>query len=67
MPSGPISGAGFVSGAGAVATAPVATFAYDTTSSTLWYDADGTGSVGAEAIAVLSNHAALNAADIWFI
>ena len=59
------SNANFVSGAGAVALSAEATFAYDTTTNVLSFDADGTGA-GATAItiATLSGAPVLTAAQI---
>jgi Ca2+-binding RTX toxin-like protein len=48
-------GSNFFSGAGATSHSAVATFYFDTTSNIFWYDADGTGAGGANAITFLAN------------
>jgi Ca2+-binding RTX toxin-like protein len=50
-----VDGTTFLSGAGVTATQAAATVYFDTTSTALWFDADGTGAGTAQAIAFLSN------------
>jgi Ca2+-binding RTX toxin-like protein len=64
-----VQGSSFFSGAGAHATQAVATAYYDSTSTILWFDADGTGTASAaQAIAFLSNGSAagVQASDFVF-
>jgi serralysin len=63
-----VQGTTFLSGAGVTATQAAATVYFDTTSTALWFDADGTGSGAAQAIAFLSNGTAagLQANDFVF-
>jgi len=45
-------------------SAATATLTYDTSNHTLYYDADGTGGGAATALAVIQNHATVDASDI---
>ncbi|MBV9825658.1 MAG: hypothetical protein JO001_08285 [Alphaproteobacteria bacterium] len=57
-------GVGFVQGPGAAPAAATATFAYDTATSYLWYDPDGTGPSHASLVGFLPGSPTLHAADI---
>jgi Ca2+-binding RTX toxin-like protein len=63
-----VQGTTFLVGAGVTATQAAATVYYDSTSTALWFDADGTGAGAAQAIAFLSNGnaAGLQANDFVF-
>ena len=62
------SGLNFVAGAGATSTNATATVLFDTTTTILWYDIDGTGVSGRQAITFLSNGGGgINAGDVLFV
>jgi Ca2+-binding RTX toxin-like protein len=62
------AGLNFISGAGAVSTNATATIIFDTTTNILWYDIDGTGVSGRQAITFLSNGGGgITASDIVFV
>ena len=55
-------------GAGATSTNATATVLFDTTTTILWYDIDGTGVSGRQAITFLSNGGGgINAGDVLFV
>jgi hypothetical protein len=60
-------GVGFVQGPGASASAQTATFAYDTSTSYLWYDPDGTGAAAKSLVAFLPGSPTLHASDIHVV
>ena len=65
---GLILGANFFVGAGAAPTQATASISFDTTSNILWYDIDGTGVSGRQAITFLSNGGGgITAGDILFV
>jgi serralysin len=62
-----VLGVNFFSGAGAAPTQATATVYYDTVTTILWYDADGTGVSARQAITFLSGGNTLTASDIVFV
>jgi VCBS repeat-containing protein len=65
--TGTLDASHFASNAGGTATAATAQFVYNTTTSILYYDVDGTGAGGAIAMAKLENAFVLHNTDIHLI
>jgi Ca2+-binding RTX toxin-like protein len=68
LPQGTMAAAKFYSGPGVITAHDTDDrIVYDTTTGTLYYDADGAGGTAAVAFAVLSNLAVITAADFMIV
>jgi hypothetical protein len=64
---GPLPAAQFTANAGGNFTDPAQRFAFDTTTNTLYYDSDGSGTAAKIALAHLANGANLSSTDIYIV